>query len=87
VRQHPLSLLLLIAAIARIGGMGVAIWMYQKLAMISLLNALISVLMTNGNHKELSILLELRRPDDQSCVLRSLLSHDTSGSCRNRNEE
>jgi len=80
VRQHPLSLLLLIAAIARIGGTGVVTWMYQKLAMISLLNALISVLMTNGNYQELSLLLELWHPDDQSCVLRSLLSRDTSRS-------
>jgi len=70
----------LIVAIARIGGMGAVTWMYQKLAMISPLNALISVLMTNGHHKELSILLELRHPDDQSCVLRSLLSRDTSRS-------
>jgi len=43
--------------------------MCRKLAMISPLNALISVLMTNGNHKELSLLPELWHPDDQSCVL------------------
>jgi len=70
----------LIAAIARIGGMGAVTWMYQKLAMISLVNALISVLMTNGNHKELSPLPQLLLSDHRPGLLRSLLSRDTSRS-------
>jgi len=49
-RQRTMKRLLLIAAIAGIGGMGFATWMYQKLAIISPLNALISMLMTDGDY-------------------------------------
>jgi len=77
----------LIAAIARTGGMGVVTWMYQKLAMILPLNALISMLMTNGYYQKLPLLPELWHPDNQSGLLRSLLSRNTSGSRRNCNEE
>jgi hypothetical protein len=48
--------------------------------MISPPNALTSVLITDGNHQELPLLPELWHPDNQSGLLRSLLSRDTSGS-------
>jgi hypothetical protein len=61
--------------------------MCPKLVAISLLNALISTLTANGHYQELPRLLELRHPDNQSGLLRSVLPRNTSRACRNRNEE